>query len=85
MNIMDEEGHILEEHFDLGGFQMDKDINGNEVIGWQISLKKVINVWNVLPYASSQSASWTTTNNQIKRDQEEDNSQYEAQRASWSK
>ncbi len=30
--IMDEEGHIPEEHFDLGGIRMDKDINGKDVV-----------------------------------------------------
>jgi hypothetical protein len=32
LNIMDEEGHILKERFDLCGFQMDKDINRDEAI-----------------------------------------------------
>ena len=30
--IMDKEGHIPEEHFDLGGIRMDKDINGKDVV-----------------------------------------------------
>ena len=37
------------------------------------------------PFASSWSASWMSTNNQIKRDQEEDNSRYEVWGASWSR
>ena len=32
MNIMDEEGQIPEEHFDLLGVRIDKDIHGNDVI-----------------------------------------------------
>ena len=30
--IMDKEGHIPEEHFDLGGIRMDKDINSKDVV-----------------------------------------------------
>jgi hypothetical protein len=29
---MDEEGHIPEEHFDLGRIRMDKDINGKDAV-----------------------------------------------------
>jgi hypothetical protein len=32
LNIMDEEGQIPEEHFDLLGVRIDKDIHGNDVI-----------------------------------------------------
>jgi hypothetical protein len=32
LRIMGEEGHIPEEHFDLGGIRMDKDINGKDVV-----------------------------------------------------
>jgi hypothetical protein len=32
LNIMDEEGHIPKEHFDLCGFRIDRDVNGNDVI-----------------------------------------------------
>jgi hypothetical protein len=29
---MDKEGHILEDHFNLCGIRMDKDIHGKEVV-----------------------------------------------------
>ncbi len=32
LRMMDEEGHIPEEHLDLGGIRMDKDINGKDVV-----------------------------------------------------
>jgi hypothetical protein len=32
LRMMNEEGHIPEEHFDLGGIGMDKDINSKDVV-----------------------------------------------------